>query len=105
MTARGQREAGSLTRMICERDHGDQNTADCGNKLDSARVGVQAIRVFRKTKTKNLASVHFPMMLWLLFGNMRVLGAHVSCSLIYMKWLRTISNNDSCMLWSVDARL
>lgn len=82
--------------MICERDHGDQNTADCGNKLDSARVGAQAIRVFlKKQKQKppqNLTSVHFPMMLWLLFSKVRVLGAHVGYSLIYMKWLQTISN-------------
>lgn len=58
-----------------------------------------------KKKPQNLASVHFPMMLWFLFGKVRALGAHVGYSLIYMKWLQTISNNDSCMLWSVDARL
>lgn len=45
------------------------------------------------------------MMLWLRFVKVRVLVAHVGYSLIYMEWLQTTSNNDSCMLWSVDARL
>lgn len=41
--------------MICERDHRDQNTADCGNrpKLYSACGEGQTKRVL------NLASVHF----------------------------------------------
>lgn len=75
MTARGQREAGSLTRMICEGDHGDQNTADCGNKLRSARARERTrLKTCVSSVRLRYSGVYFNLFFCSLFPNVYVLA-------------------------------
>lgn len=75
--------------MICEGDHGDQNTADCGNKLHSARVAGERTRLKpRKSIACTFAHDALHGFYFILFF------AFVHIALVHLKPLRSISNND-----------